>query len=66
MNREPAPRKTSPRILRLDWLEKQAQAYREIGETRGDTSRMFRAIRLEEAVNSQITTLVLRDVTSYR
>jgi len=65
MNTTPAPKKTAPRILRLDWLEKQAQTYRELGEARGNTARISRAVSLELAADSQSMAIVMYDVTAY-
>ena len=41
------------RILRLDWLEKQAEAYYESAWRKGDAARMIRANRLQAAAHNQ-------------
>jgi hypothetical protein len=51
------------RILRFDWLEKQARTHSAAGRQRGNIHRMLRAARLEVAAYNKG---MMGEVTPYR
>ncbi|GLR67976.1 hypothetical protein GCM10010909_26570 [Acidocella aquatica] len=65
MNYDSAPKCNAPKIQRLEWLEKQAQIYQAIGRQNRNQTFMFRAARLEEAVNAKIMAIVTSDVSTF-
>ena len=57
---------TAKKLLRLDRLERQAEAYRDLGRERGDWKRMRRAANLQMAAYNASNAIVMGSVRPYR
>jgi hypothetical protein len=53
------------RILRLEWLEKQAEAHYEIAWRKGDSARMVRANRLQAAAHNEALAILKSEAAPY-
>jgi hypothetical protein len=52
-------------VLRLDQLEKRAQAYFKIGRTKSNLPRLIRAALLETAANARMIKMITREIEAY-
>jgi hypothetical protein len=57
---------TASEMMRLDKLEKAAQHYQEVGRQKGKIALMFRAIRLETAVNEKMNSIMSHEISPFR
>ena len=57
---------TSSDAMRLDRLEKRAQAYFKAGKAKGNLPRLVRAVRLETAVNSTMLKMLTVEIEGCR
>jgi hypothetical protein len=56
---------TARRVLRLTWLEQQAQHYHRLAIANGDPQRAFRAAKLWEAADAAGCTLIATEVSTF-
>ena len=58
--------RTVLRLKRLRWLELQVKKHKENGFRAGSASRLFRAVRFEEAVATAFSSIAAAEITAFR